>query len=98
MRGVASAVMEVSASPAPSPVPTPAAPAAAAGSGAASAAAPPQQPVFCQLESVRIRDYWVDEARDFTPWLAREKNLGLLGEAIDRSLELVGIGAAGRAV
>lgn len=32
----------------------------------------------------------VDEAEDFTPWLAEEKNLELLGEAIQMELELVG--------
>jgi hypothetical protein len=28
-------------------------------------------PEFASLESQDVRDYWEDEARDFTPWLAR---------------------------
>lgn len=44
-----------------------------------------------RLESIKIRDFWTDEARHFTPWLAREENLSLLGEAIEMNLELVGI-------
>lgn len=44
-----------------------------------------------RLEPLKIRDYWPDEARHFTPWLAREENLSLLGEAIEMNLELVGI-------
>lgn len=47
-------------------------------------------PQLGRLESIKIRDFWSDEARDFTPWLAREENLGLLGEAIEMNLELVG--------
>lgn len=43
-----------------------------------------------RLEALKIRDYWADEARHFTPWLAREENLGLLGEAIEMNLELIG--------
>ena len=37
-----------------------------------------------------MRDYWVDEARDFTPWLAEEENLALLADTLGLSLELVG--------
>ena len=40
-----------------------------------------------RLVRVEVRDYWADEARDFTPWLAREENLKLLGETIDLDLE-----------
>lgn len=50
-----------------------------------------QTATFGRLESAKIRDYWVDEARDFTPWLAKQENLDLLGETIGLSLELVGI-------
>jgi hypothetical protein len=46
---------------------------------------------FGRLEREKVRDYWVDEARDFTPWLAQEENLVLLGETINLSLELVGV-------
>jgi Domain of unknown function (DUF4268) len=38
---------------------------------------------------VPLRTYFPDEARDFTPWLAKEENLTLLGDAIGMSLELV---------
>jgi hypothetical protein len=49
----------------------------------------PEAPRFGRLETVPLRKYWRDEARDFTPWLAREENLTLVGEAIGMSLELV---------
>ncbi len=39
------------------------------------------------LVPVEVRDFWADEARDFTPWLARDENLKLLGETIDLELE-----------
>jgi Domain of unknown function (DUF4268) len=35
-----------------------------------------------KLLSVDLRDHWQDEARDFTPWLAKDENLRLLGEVI----------------
>ena len=40
-----------------------------------------------KLESVPVKDVWEDEARDFTPWLA--KNLSSLGDALHMKLELV---------
>lgn len=45
---------------------------------------------FGRLEPAKIREFWDDEARDFTPWLAKPENLDLLGETIGLSLELVG--------
>lgn len=41
-----------------------------------------------KLERVELRIQWRDEAKDFTPWLAKEVNLQLLGEAIDLEIEL----------
>ena len=40
------------------------------------------------LEPVELKDIWPDEAQDFTPWLAKEENLTLLGETLDMELEL----------
>jgi hypothetical protein len=41
-----------------------------------------------RLEKVDMREVWTHEAADFTPWLAAEENLALLGEAIGIDLEL----------
>jgi hypothetical protein len=41
-----------------------------------------------RLEKVDLREVWTSESNDFTPWLAREVNLKLLGEAIGIELEL----------
>ncbi len=43
-----------------------------------------------RLEKVELRKEWPDEARDFTPWLAQEQNIVLLGEAIGLELEVRG--------
>ena len=40
------------------------------------------------LSKEDIREFWEDEARDFTPWLAREENISLLGETIGLELEV----------
>jgi hypothetical protein len=42
-----------------------------------------------RLEPVDLREAWLGEASDFTPWLAQEKNLELLGNTIALDLELV---------
>lgn len=42
-----------------------------------------------KIAQVELRQVWEDEARDFTPWLASDEGLALLGEAIGRELELV---------
>jgi hypothetical protein len=44
-----------------------------------------------RLERVDLRGFWVDEARDFTPWLAKAENLELLSSAIGMELEIEGI-------
>jgi hypothetical protein len=41
-----------------------------------------------RLSRVELRDIWISESVDFTPWLAREENLALLGEALAIELEL----------
>lgn len=41
-----------------------------------------------RLESVDLRDIWKTEDQHFTPWLAREENLSVLGRAIGLDLEL----------
>ncbi len=41
-----------------------------------------------RLEPVDLRHVWTSEAGDFTPWLAQEENLKLLGETIGIELEL----------
>ncbi|MYB01872.1 DUF4268 domain-containing protein [Candidatus Poribacteria bacterium] len=40
-----------------------------------------------RLESVKLNDIWPDEAQNFTPWLAEEENLILLGKELDMDLE-----------
>ncbi len=41
-----------------------------------------------KLERVDLRDVWKTEDQDFTPWLAKEENLQILGETIRIDLEL----------
>jgi hypothetical protein len=41
-----------------------------------------------RLERVGLRDAWLNEAGDFTPWLASPENIVLLGEAVGLSLEV----------
>lgn len=41
-----------------------------------------------RLKKVDVRDVWSKEADDFTPWLAIEENLALIGETIGLELEL----------
>lgn len=48
---------------------------------------PPQLGI---LSHVELRDAWKHEAHDFTPWLAQERNLLILGETLGLELELEG--------
>lgn len=41
-----------------------------------------------KLEKVDLHEIWKTEGQDFTPWLAREENLEMLGEVIEIELEL----------
>lgn len=41
-----------------------------------------------RLQKVDLREAWTSESSDFTPWLAQEDNLKLLGETIGIELEL----------
>ena len=49
---------------------------------------------FGRLEKLEPRDSWVNEASDFTPWLAKPANIRLLGEAIGVELEVETVEAA----
>ena len=46
------------------------------------------KPLLGRLERVVLRDAWLGEATDFTPWLAQPENIALLGEAIGIELEV----------
>lgn len=41
-----------------------------------------------RLTRVELRDIWISEASDFTPWLAREENLVVLAETLGIELQL----------
>ena len=41
-----------------------------------------------RLTAVDLREIWTSEPGHFTPWLAREENLTVLGETLDLELEL----------
>ncbi len=43
-----------------------------------------------RMKKIKLREIWKDEAGDFTPWLAEEENLALLGDTIGLELELEG--------
>ena len=42
-----------------------------------------------RLKKVDLREFFKDEAKDFTPWLTEEENLELLGETLGIDIELV---------
>jgi hypothetical protein len=41
-----------------------------------------------KLLKIDLRDIWLSESSDFTPWLAREENLQILAETLGLELEL----------
>ena len=41
-----------------------------------------------RLERVDLRDVWQTEDQDFTPWLAQDENIGILGETLGMELEV----------
>ncbi len=46
------------------------------------------KPPLGRLKSVDLRDYWEQEDSEFTPWLAEEENIKLLGDSLGIDLEL----------
>jgi hypothetical protein len=44
-----------------------------------------------KVVKLAIRDQWKNEEYDFTPWLAKEENIQLLGDEINLDLEVEGI-------
>ena len=41
-----------------------------------------------KITKIDLRDIWTSESADFTPWLAKEDNIALLGNAIGMDLEV----------
>ena len=41
-----------------------------------------------QLHRMDLHNVWLSEPQDFTPWLAQESNLKILGDALGIGLEL----------
>jgi hypothetical protein len=41
-----------------------------------------------RLERVELRDIWISESAEFTPWLARPENIAVLDETLGIDLEL----------
>ena len=48
-----------------------------------------------RLDAVDLRDVWDTEAQHFTPWLAEEDNLRLLGATLRMGLEIEGVEISG---
>jgi len=48
-----------------------------------------KKPDLGLLEEVDLRDHWSREDIDFTPWLAQEQNIALLGKTIGVDLEVL---------
>lgn len=47
-----------------------------------------------KIKRIEIREIFKDEARDFTPWLAKEENLSLLSEEIGVDIKLLEVEAS----
>ena len=43
-----------------------------------------------RFEKVELREFWEDEAKDFTPWLFKDENIEILSEAIGIDIEIEG--------
>ena len=43
-----------------------------------------------KFQKVDLRDYWEDEAKEFTPWLSKDENIEILSEAIGIDIEIEG--------
>jgi len=43
---------------------------------------------LAKLKKINLKEFWKDEAREFTPWLAQEESLELLGNALGLEIEL----------
>lgn len=41
-----------------------------------------------KIKKIDLRDVWASESSDFTPWLAKEENIAMLGDAIGMDLEV----------
>lgn len=48
-----------------------------------------KEPLLGLLEKVDLKDTWPNEAINFTPWLAKQENLKLLGDNIGMDLEWI---------
>jgi hypothetical protein len=46
------------------------------------------KPLLGKLENVDLKSYWEHEAHDFTPWLASQENIKILGDAVGLDLEV----------
>ena len=44
--------------------------------------------VLGQIKKLKVRRIWENEASDFTPWLAKEGNIALLGKSLGLELEV----------
>lgn len=40
------------------------------------------------MEKTELREFWADEAKDFTPWLAKEENIDELSNTIGIDIEV----------